>query len=427
MKWSIRSLLSFLYQHKKTILLGALLLVLIVGIVYSIMLGNELRFLPDERDYLVLAKNLSRYQMYAFPVEQSPIWEGPTPHDLVYTAYRPPGYPLFLAIFVWMGATVAQLRIVNFLTLTLTLYLVYRVLERWSRREESVAPILGALMVLAYPVLIFTAGTLYPQILGGMLFVLVLYLLSRDEIWSMVAGGVAFGYLCLTIPVFLFTLPLLIGWLLMRKEVPLRHILAFTALALMVLGIWTVRNYRVFGQFVPISTNAGVNLALGNADFTVVNAETDVDFLQKWPRMHELTEIEQNRYLRQEAFQFMRENPGQAAKLYLQKLLNYFNFRNRLATEGLMLSWYDWVMLLSYGAFLVLFFLRLLYLRALPLRKGEGLLLAIYLGSALVNAIFFTRIRLRLPFDYGLILLNALFLERLLFRMPGASSAENEV
>ncbi|RLD04321.1 MAG: hypothetical protein DRI56_11405 [Chloroflexota bacterium] len=416
MRQSFAGIENFLEQRKKRILLILLLVTLATGIAYSIYLGDELRFLPDEQDYLTLAQNLVGHQKYAFPIEQSPRWTEPTPEGLVPTAYRAPGYPLFLAIFVWAGAGVVHLKMVNFFALALSLFLVYQILEKWTAETNSVAPILGALFVLAYPVLIFTAGTLYPQIFGGLLFLGVLYLLSFKEItyWRMILAGVLWGYLCLTIPLFLYTLPVFLLWMISREDISLKYMGIFICLSLLVIGIWTYRNYRVFDAFVLISTNFGVNLALGNSEFTVVNAATDVNFLEKWPIMHHLTEVEQNTHLKGAAWNFIVNNKAQALKLYTSKFLNFFNFRNELATETQTPSWQNIVMLITYGPLLLLACLRLFIRNSIPLSKFEALLVILYLGGAFVSAAFFTRIRLRLPFDYALILLDALFIGKII-------------
>ena len=44
------------------------------------------------------------------------------------------------------------------------------------------------------------------------------------------------------------------------------------------------------------------------------------------------------------------------------------------------------------------------------------LLLALYLGGGMAYAVYFTRIRFRLPFDWLLIIVDALFLARALAR-----------
>jgi hypothetical protein len=71
-------------------------------------------------------------------------------------------------------------------------------------------------------------------------------------------------------------------------------------------------------------------------------------------------------------------------------------------------------MLLGYGLLLGILLLRFAHLRRHPLTELEVLLLALYLGGGMAYAIYFTRIRFRLPFDWLLIALDAMFIARLL-------------
>jgi hypothetical protein len=80
-------------------------------------------------------------------------------------------------------------------------------------------------------------------------------------------------------------------------------------------------------------------------------------------------------------------------------------------------------MLLTYGFILGTTFLRLFSRRRLPITKFDLLLVGLYLLSGLSYAIFFTRIRFRLPFDYLLILLAAPFLGKILADFPQKSAA----
>lgn len=71
-------------------------------------------------------------------------------------------------------------------------------------------------------------------------------------------------------------------------------------------------------------------------------------------------------------------------------------------------------MLVTYYPLLALMLLRLMLRRRVPVSPFEGYLLALYLLGALVQAVFFTRIRFRVPFDLLLIALDALFLSYLI-------------
>ncbi|MGB6122822.1 MAG: hypothetical protein WBG80_13005, partial [Bacteroidota bacterium] len=74
----------------------------------------------------------------------------------------------------------------------------------------------------------------------------------------------------------------------------------------------------------------------------------------------------------------------------------------------------DAAMLVTYGTLLVFVLLRFLLFRRYQVTDLEKLLFFLYISNAFVQAIFFTRIRLRLPFDFLLISLAAAFVARLL-------------
>ena len=71
-------------------------------------------------------------------------------------------------------------------------------------------------------------------------------------------------------------------------------------------------------------------------------------------------------------------------------------------------------MLFTYGPLLALLVVRLMLIRRLPLTDLEVLFLSLYLAAGMAYAIFFTRIRYRLPFDWLLIALDAIFVARVI-------------
>jgi len=159
---------------------------LFLGIVYSVFLGDTLRF-PDETEYVILANNLLNNNFYSI--------DSVTP-----SVYRPPGYSFFLYSVFLLGFDIAHVRMVQFVFFALSILLVHKILILWSYRLASV---IAGFFVLCYPVLFFTTGTLYPQTLTSLLFLLVCYLVVRREatLASGLFGGMAFGCLVLTTPV----------------------------------------------------------------------------------------------------------------------------------------------------------------------------------------------------------------------------------
>lgn len=181
----------------------------------------------------------------------------------------------------------------------------------------------------------------------------------------------------------------------------------FLLFAALVVVPWTTRNACVLGGFTPVSTNSGINLLLGNSENAGSNTGVNVDISRYLEATKALSEKEKDVRLRQYAISWIRENPRAAINLYFFKLLNYFNFRNQLyvKTEGRHTR--DIIMFLSYYPLLFLAALRLLMYKKRPISSSEAILYLIYFGNAFVSAIFFTRIRFRIPFDTLLIAIGA--------------------
>ena len=400
--WSARA-------ERLTVALLALLL--LGGAAYSWRLGNALRFLPDEREYLTLADNLIASGRYTL--------DGATP-----TAYRPPGYVWFLTLLRAAGLRVWQLRLANFLLFVLTLWGLYR----WLKRDRS--PLAGALAVWmagAYAVLFFTAGTLYPQTLAACLLLWSLCLLSAPSPRPArgIFAGALFGWAVLSVPLVGVVLPVALLWG-GNFRLPRRRFAAFALVSLLPVALWSARNYRAFGAFVFISTNSGENLLVGNNENATPNSGTTVDISAYRRAASALDEISRDRYYRRQAWVYIRQHPLPALRLYLLKVLTYFHYRNNLVTTSEASALRDVVMLLTYAPLLLLGAWRLVAAWRFPLRPLDWLWGGIYVVSAFAAALFFPRIRFRLPFDYFLIGLDAAFLARWLEGRVPFLPAEDE-
>lgn len=378
-----------------------ILIVMLSGIMYSLYLGDTLRFLPDEQDYYDLATNIAKSFSYSLD-------------NINPTAYRPPGYPLFLSFPRYFGGGVIILRILNFFILGFGIFLIYKIL----RREHSgIAGLIGVVLIIGYPVMFFTSGTLYPQILASVLFLLIIYIYTGepDKVWIYALCGLLFGFLIITVPTFIFTLLLFPVWL-GRKNKQLMGYLTMIGIALIILGAWGIRNYKQFNEFVFISTNSGENLLLGNSENTTPSGGRTIDISKYSSIAETYNEVERDQYYRSKALEYIKDNPIRTAQIYVLKVLNYFNFRNELVTESEESQIRDAVVLLTYGFLLITFILRLAMVRTIKMSYFERNMTIIYIASALFSAIFFTRIRFRIPYDYLLIMVVALFLAKLVDR-----------
>lgn len=400
---------NLLEKHSQLVLRIAIILVLILGAIYAFILGDSLRFLPDEQDYLALADHLVTQGRYTL--------DGALP-----TAYRPPGYPSFLSLLRLFTANIFWLRLLNFAAISTTLFFCYKIL---AGNGSHLAGALGTLLVAAYPVLIYTAGTFYPQVLAGALLVTSTWLLVRPQSGSLASGtaGILFGWLILCVPIFILTSGVYFIWLVVFQGS--KRGLIFLLTMLLVVGAWTARNWVVMDSFIFVSTNSGENLLLGNSEKTTPNGGRTIDIGLYESAVSGLDEVARDRYYRDQALRYIREHPLESARMYVLKVLNYFNYRNDLVTSDQSSVAKDLVLLAVYGPLLGLFLVRLFLIKRFRLTPVEILLVSVYLSSALFNAIFFTRIRFRLPFDILLILCVASFLSLLVQRWAGKADTKN--
>lgn len=398
----LRRSISFLEKKSRIVIAIVIALYILAGVAYSFYLGNNFRYLPDESDYYNLATNLASKGEYSLD-------------GIKLTTYRPPGYPFFIAPFRFIGLDVIGLRIVNFLTLGLCFFVLYKLLKD---KFSPLAGLLGPFFVIAYPVVFYTAGTLFPQTFASLLLVLTIYFYTRksDRVWEKILAGLLAGWLILTVPAFIYILVVFVvwSWVYRSQRISFR-VLLMPLIACMVVGSWSLRDYTVFGSFVFVTSNSGVNLLIGNSENTVPDGDWGIVDISHYERQAAgLNEINQDHYYRDQAINYILTHKLASVKMYFLKLLNFFNYRNQLVTKSEASTARDLLMLVTYGPLLLVAIARLVFSKSYRLSPFEILLVAAYLIGALVSAIFVTRIRYRIPFDYMLIMLVAIFIDKLI-------------
>jgi hypothetical protein len=179
-------------------------------------------------------------------------------------------------------------------------------------------------------------------------------------------------------------------------------VLALAIGALLPVG-WAIRNYEAMHAFVPISTNTGLNLLIGNSEHATPSSglQANVSRYMRFAQSHHLGEVQANTYYLHAAERWALHHPLREAALYAGKVAYDFAPINRLHTTGEASSGTAIVSAATYLPFLALFVLRLVAvaLRRSRLMSGELLLLAIVIGNALVQAINMSRVRYRVPTD----------------------------
>jgi hypothetical protein len=132
----------------------------------------------------------------------------------------------------------------------------------------------------------------------------------------------------------------MLGILLLRQS-PVRRwpalVGASAATLVLVLAPWTIRNYEAFGSFVPLRSNAGLELAVANYPGAVDAADQQRAFVDRLDEIHPylsrqafnrmLTfgdERVYSRALGREARQWIVENPGSFLRLSIRHITQFY-------------------------------------------------------------------------------------------------------
>lgn len=405
---TITRVARFLSDHWLRITLALGLLNAMAAAAVTLGSGSSVSF-SDESDYASIAASIA--SGHGFSLDQ-----------VDPTAFRPPGFPALLAIAARVSDDLLVLRVVNSLILGLVIVLAAFIARRLA---GSLAASMTAIALTFSPVALFTATKLYPQtlataaLLGALLGSMqVVANVGGKRIGSAVITGLCGALLTLSVPNHGVTVAVIIVWLIwvLRRQAILPVALVIVT-CLIPIGLWSVRNYSVFSEFVPVSTNGGLNLLIGNSDDAGVNTGVNVDVSKYIEEAHrrELNEAAADKYFQSEALRWISENRAESARLYVGKLINTFNIQQEMATSTQTPSvWATLLIGITYLPLLAVFLWRHVAARTIELRPGEPLILCAFWANVVVGAIAFTRLRFRVPLDPMMAIIAMSFLATLL-------------
>jgi hypothetical protein len=256
--------------------------------------------------------------------EQGTYSEGGVP-----TAYWPVGYPAFLAgIFTIFGPSLLAARIANLVLASISFWLLYRVAQR-SFGDELVAR-LTVLFLALYPNNAAYVPLLLTETLYTFLLLAASVVLLGGKSWVQVGvAGLILGLATLVKSQTLLLIPVLAVLAFMRQwswkafaDAAIRGA-GVLGVAMLVLTPWTLRNYSVFGAFIPVSTNGGMTLLTGNNPSTVGDYRSDfseTDSLAAQARFSVRDQVAADARARTLAVNWIASNPMQFARLVPKKL-----------------------------------------------------------------------------------------------------------
>jgi 4-amino-4-deoxy-L-arabinose transferase-like glycosyltransferase len=387
----------------RTLLLLILLLALVLRIGWALAapridpLLRENLVHGEAAGYYLLAVNLAEGWGFSF--------DGLTP-----TAYRTPGYPALLTLFVGLGwEGLLAIRVFQALLGTLLVWVVYALGVQFLSQRTA---LLAALGTALYPLLIYITGWIYPETLFLLLFWAGLLCLARvvdrpGWVWPLLAGGLI-GLAVWVQPQAWVTLPLmlLVGLVAKWEKGSLKRILVAVLVLGLVLLPWLGRNTLVFGGWVGLTSSCGSEFYAGN------NPQSQGG--SAWVAPQEgMTELESDRVLQARAWDWIRGNPGEALVNLGRKLVKFLSpieFGTRASDFGAL----GWVINAIYAVFLLLAGWGAYQVRRHPITL---ILVTVFLAYLLTALVFYGGSRVALPAAPALILLASAGLADLLPRL----------
>ena len=350
------------------------------------------------------------------------------------TAFEPL-YPLFLAAARWLtGDTLTWVLVLQIAVASLGAVYFYRLCLLLA--DERTAWI-AALLFSFYPYLVRQSVSIIEiTLLATLLVATAFHFCRMADARGAVAAGAAFGITLLARMAALPVLVLGVAFLAFRgRRVQALGVALTAILVALPMGL---RNHHVDGSFLP--TRGGENLLAGNnryADQVIPDYNTDllIDYVrilqeQKAPQVANAGEPQMDAFYRDQAIEWMLQEPLRALRLKLLNVVYFFHPRivpyhaidehtqlvftngDGIRVDGIPArnAAGEWLHGICYS---VIF---LTALAGVWLRRKEtgrdAILYLMLLGFAAVGSVFFPATRLRAPVEFVLMFFSACALAR---------------
>jgi hypothetical protein len=254
------------------------------------------------------------------------------------TAALPPLYPLFVgeifkAFGIYTKASALVILAVQSVISAITCIPVYYIAERaFGARVARYAGWTWAFFPYAIAI---SAGTIWSTSLSALMFALLLWFafhLADGAGWlAWIDLGMLAGLIGLNNPTILPVVAVLVIWtsVQLRKEGKdsTQQAAVAATIAIICLVPWVVRNYRVFDRFIPMRSNLGLHMYVGNSPDTSEKWHADLDPPHSPREMQEMMRVGEIAYMahkKQQAFTFIRQHPGVYAYLCLKRVADFW-------------------------------------------------------------------------------------------------------
>lgn len=373
--------------------------------------------LAEDRDlYWGIAKRLAAGDGFVHPQFGHP------------TAYRPPLYPMMLAVIVFVGGGPKILAVVQIAMSVGTAWLTWRLARKMDLNSGA---LVAAGFVAFNPLLIqMTALAMTETFCGLLLTTMVFCVVQQPDPNRRTKIGLLFGLAALCRPtvwayaVLASAVSLLVTW---RQRTLESHrsfgsIVRGWFVVVFATGVtiapWVIRNEKVFAELIITTTHGGYTLLLGNNDAAyraeIANPNESPWDSRAWQKSLPQPfvgggagrEFLRDRWMSQHASLWIREHPREFAELCWQRVRRFWNIFPGGADAGSLPKVAQWVMAVFFAVELLAAAFGLWRLRRDEWVRWWPLVLLV-LSFALVHVVYWSNLRMRAPVEPVLALLAA--------------------
>lgn len=393
---------------------GPLVAVLAAGFLLRLGLVEASSLMPlqitDEQQYARLGDSILRGEGFALTAGRP-------------TSMRAPLYPLFIAS-VWRLTGSESLQAVRGAQIFLSLLITGALYALASRLFDRRTAIAAAAIVCFYPSFLFSGLLLLSEVLFTLLVVLFALqfsiLVTRPGILLALATGATLGLAALTrsvlwpfplllLPLVMFSIP---GGISRRGTIALCCLLGYAA----VVGPWAVRNTRLQHTLTFVDTMGGMNLRMGNYQYTPEDRMWDAVSLEgekNWsyglrrahPEAATWSDGQKDKWAQHEAIAYMLANPGTTIRRSVLKFADFWGLEREMVAgfqQGLYNppAWFMWIaslaVLVTYPVVILGGAIGIFCVTPSD-RRTHALVIAIILFVAAIHSIVFGHSRYHLP------------------------------
>lgn len=399
-------------ERQKHVLYSILFFALLIRIVFLFAIAPRMGLIyPDQKPIPMLGDghDIFAKQMLTGAFKQKTFF----PKSLAYSAF-------IAGIFKISGNSYLMLRLVQIIV---SLFLVYFIFLLTKEIFNEGAALIAAVIAAIYPNYIFFSVRIMSEVLYLPLLTLLIYLLikyrSEFSVWKYVIIGIVNGVLLATRPNIVFMYPFIIFIMLYyaynsRFSRPLWCVIKCSAplfiIPLIIISPWIYRNYVNWHKIILFRPYGGAVLYMGNNPRNKTGGGILNEEWKPLPAAEKLNILEKDKYYRDKAISYIKDNPAHFVKMSLMKFVRLWQV---IPHSKMYKNWkFKAINIGTYGVILFLFLIGI-YIT----RRELGKLLypyALILSNTFFIMIFASSLRYRLPHTPFMIAIAASVVTRLL-------------